>query len=244
MIIPTTSEKRTREFRSRFSRTLLISVLVHTFLLLGLIVAPSLPGNKTVQHDIHRVNLVSLPLALQQKLPVSQAPVAPPPSVKTAPPEIKKAIPKPKKETTPKPVPAKRDEATTIKKTQAEPDPAGEKFSMDAGQEGMQRAGAMMLDTAYFPYTYFLKAIRDKIARNWFPPFGVVAKGQTMTIMIYFKIEKSGSVLDPEIEESSGNALLDQSALRAVLVSNPFPPLPFGFVDERLGIHFRFECSH
>jgi hypothetical protein len=35
----------------------------------------------------------------------------------------------------------------------------------------------------------------------------------------------------------------DHSALRAVMVSDPLPPLPLGFTGEDLGVHFGFEYA-
>lgn len=217
------------------------SLLLHAVCVLVILVSPSLSYKKKSRTDIHRVSMISLPLSLQAKLPVAQAPEssAPPPA-KTPPPE-KKVIPQPKKEVTPKPVAAKAEEVTTIAKKDEQP--AEESFNMGNSMEGVQRAGSMMLDSAYFPYMYYLKAIRDKIARNWFPPFGVVSPGETLSLIVHFRIAKNGTIMSSEVEQNSGNTFLDQSALRAILVSDPFPPLPFGFADDDLGIHFRFECT-
>ncbi|MDH4222722.1 MAG: TonB C-terminal domain-containing protein [candidate division Zixibacteria bacterium] len=58
---------------------------------------------------------------------------------------------------------------------------------------------------------------------------------------IYFKIIKSGKVVDPIIESSSGISIFDQAALRAVLSADPLPPLPQEYKGEWLGIHLEFE---
>jgi TonB family protein len=42
------------------------------------------------------------------------------------------------------------------------------------------------------------------------------------------------------VVESSGIAVLDREALRAVQTSHPLPPLPRGFPGTRLGITFIF----
>jgi TonB family protein len=44
-----------------------------------------------------------------------------------------------------------------------------------------------------------------------------------------------------EIEKSSGYAFFDQTALRALLSATPLPPLPAGYTDQYLGVHFGFE---
>ena len=51
---------------------------------------------------------------------------------------------------------------------------------------------------------------------------------------------RDGTVQDVRDETSSGNEYFDRSAVRAVKSASPFPPLPRGFQDEFLGIHFTF----
>jgi TonB family protein len=92
-----------------------------------------------------------------------------------------------------------------------------------------------------FPYTYYLNIITERVSANWFTSLvdpGVSGNFQTI---IFFKIQKNGQVTDLEIEQSSGLTPLDLSALRAVRVSAPFPPLPRDYDDAYLGIHLIFE---
>ena len=41
--------------------------------------------------------------------------------------------------------------------------------------------------------------------------------------------------------KGSGFEFFDSSALRAVMLSDPMPPLPFGYNGDDLGVHFGFE---
>jgi TonB family protein len=41
-----------------------------------------------------------------------------------------------------------------------------------------------------------------------------------------------GRVGEAKLVESSGNFYFDQAAMRAILASSPFPPLPEGFFKE------------
>lgn len=104
-------------------------------------------------------------------------------------------------------------------------------------------AGSIGLDDTDFVFVYYLTIIKDKIGQNWNPPSRSGQAGETRRVTIYFKIQKNGSVTQIAIEQDSGIPMLDQSALRAVQVSAPFPPLPYDFDDDTLGIHFGFECS-
>ena len=57
------------------------------------------------------------------------------------------------------------------------------------------------------------------------------------------QIMKDGRIKDAKIETSSGFELFDQAALRAVLSTNPLPPLPREYTGESLGVHLEFEYS-
>ena len=62
------------------------------------------------------------------------------------------------------------------------------------------------------------------------PPPG--AKG--IRAKVQFTILRSGLVVEPDIEESSGNFYFDQAALRAIQSSSPFPRLPEEFFQEQV----------
>jgi TonB family protein len=86
-------------------------------------------------------------------------------------------------------------------------------------------------------FGYYGLAIQNRIAANWSPAF---VSGEAICI-VYFRIIRSGNVVGARVEQSSGIPFYDQSALRAVLESNPMPPLPAQFPDDTVGIHFRFR---
>jgi TonB family protein len=57
---------------------------------------------------------------------------------------------------------------------------------------------------------------------------------------VYFRVGRDGSIHSPAVETSSGSFLFDQAALRSVVQAGPLPPLPSGFTDDYLGVHFSF----
>jgi TonB family protein len=60
--------------------------------------------------------------------------------------------------------------------------------------------------------------------------------------VIYFEIDREGQIRgDPKVKQSSGDELYDQSALRAVVDSIPFPPLPREFPGQYLKVNFGFD---
>ena len=58
---------------------------------------------------------------------------------------------------------------------------------------------------------------------------------------VYFRIDREGELSATRLEAQSGAEFFDRSALRAVQVSNPMPPLPLGYTGAVLGVHFEFE---
>lgn len=99
--------------------------------------------------------------------------------------------------------------------------------------------GSISLDVSDFPFTYYLRQIQAKISERWAPPRAATVGGERAIIL--FEIGRDGQIKEPSLERSSGNALYDQSALRAVMEASPFPPLPPEFKASSLRIHFGFE---
>ena len=92
-----------------------------------------------------------------------------------------------------------------------------------------------------FRFAYYLAALRSKIGSRWVPPPGIQVHGQPVRTVVYFRIARDGQVSVAQVESSSGYAFFDQTALRALLSATPLPPLPAGFSDSYLGVHFGFE---
>lgn len=102
------------------------------------------------------------------------------------------------------------------------------------------RSASVSADTD-FRFAYYLAAIRNKIGSHWVPPPGLDARGRQIHATLYFRIQKDGQISVAQIETTSGFAFFDQTALRALLAATPLPPLPAGFTDNFLGVHFGFE---
>ena len=98
---------------------------------------------------------------------------------------------------------------------------------------------SISLDVSDFPFTYYLRQLQAKISERWAPPRPATAGGERAVIM--FEIGRDGSIREPVLEKGSGNALYDQSALRAIAEASPFPPLPVEFKSSSLRVHFGFD---
>ena len=213
-----------------------ISLLVHGALLSLLFVTRphrtiALPGPEVV-----RVALVDASQIPSEPAATPVAPAPPPDEQGVRLPDMK---PKP----VAKPAPKKVERKPTPQTRPTTPAPATSATTTLAparvGAAGL--VGSMGVDAADFPFSYYLAAVRDRIAANWQPPSGLATGGEPVKATVYFRIVRSGNVVDARLETASGTEYFDRSALRAVMLSDPMPPLPAGFTSGDLGVHFGFE---
>jgi TonB family protein len=186
-------------------------------------------------------------------MPVIEEPVKPPEPVVVKPEEIK-PIPKKKKqkETAKKPIkkerlpaPAEIKETAKVTEEVYMPPPVQSSESIKKADEAVASisppVGDISLDTKEFPYEWYLTGIKNKIENRWSTLDVEILSGEIKKVIIKFKILRNGRIERAEIERSSGFSPFDNSALRAVLSSDPLPPLPRDFGEDYLVIHFGFE---
>jgi TonB family protein len=206
------------------------SGLVHLLILVALFwvrTAASLviPGPETVQ-----VALID---------PSAMTPTSPP-KVEAPPPEPTLAEVKPAEDTGVKLQPEPRKKK--VEKPRDEPAPAPESPALPSapvGSAGLR--GDVAVDARDFEFTYYLVLVRNRIAANWSPPAGLATGGRRVRAVVAFRIGRGGGVTTVRMEEVSGMEFFDRSALRAVVLSDPLPPLPLGFPGSELGVHFGFD---
>lgn len=99
-------------------------------------------------------------------------------------------------------------------------------------RERITRADFEVKHKEYYSETY------RRIKENWIYPGNLNEAGLTATVGV--KIGSSGELLKVFIEESSGNRLYNDSTLKAVRKSAPFPPLPADLDSDFIEIGFRF----
>lgn len=88
------------------------------------------------------------------------------------------------------------------------------------------------------PHAGYLGLLRDKVSRNWKPL--AWTGGRAARTTLYFRLKRDGQISNLVVRELSGMPLVDQSALRAIINSVPFAPLPAEFSEDELGVYFRF----
>ncbi len=99
-------------------------------------------------------------------------------------------------------------------------------------------SSTVTVDAEDFPFLYYLAALRSKVSSHWSPPGTAEAR-----TVIFFRVYRDGTLAETYLETPSGNVVFDQAALRAVVVSEPLPPLPEEFDAEDLGVHFAFQYT-
>ncbi len=144
-------------------------------------------------------------------------------------PEVKQQtkVPDPKA-----PVPVQRD---------TPPSPSSERRTvLPYAAVGAGMSGQVSVDDANFEFAYYLQMVRAQIARNWTPPAGSSPGARAE---VYFRVNRAGEITGLMLESSSGGEYFDQTALRAVVITQQLPPLPLGYAGAALGIHFGFEYT-
>jgi len=202
-----------REFSISLSFHLLLFLTVIFFArVLNLASQPSYPA-------VYKVNLVSLPQVSGnegQDMESAPVPEAKPAAQKE--PAAPKAKPQPKAKTPDK-----------------KPKSAGGPVVPNLPQ-GMKVLAAEGISPEG---SYYLGMILTKISQHWRNPYQ--GGKQVIRSTIYFKIDRQGNLLEANLEKSSGDALFDQAAIRAVYQAKTFPPFPQEMKVSVLGVHFEFE---
>ncbi len=122
-----------------------------------------------------------------------------------------------------------------------EPRPAAPKPSPDQTAKAVEPGVTLvtpLMEAVALKFPYYMNALVRKMDANWSPP-GAGPVG-AREVLVTFTILRDGSVRGAEVEQSSGDPFYDQAALRSVHRSTPFPPLPPGYPDETMTIHFSF----
>ena len=204
------------------------SGVVHLMLLAVLFIVRAPMSVMVPGPDVVQVSLMdpsSTPRASVTPPPAEKKP-EPTPVAPTEETGVKISPPQPKKHP-PKPAP---EEA---------PVPAGTTLPYAAaGATGLR--GQVSVDVN-FEFAYYLSLVRNRISQSWAPPAGLTSGGTPVRAVVYYRISRGGEISAIRIETSSGYEFFDRSAIRAVQLSDPLPPLPLGYGGADLGVHFGFE---
>jgi TonB family protein len=184
---------------------------------------PDLPARETPRHDLPPRDLPPRPRDLS--LPDRNLP----PRV-TTPRRDQKELPTLASNT---PTTAPSSAPTRDVPAAPPPQPSGQPTGSTQG------AGKATVDVD-FPYAWYLSRLVSKINERW--DDRALPGNQPI---VAFEIGRNGQVdaAKVKIEKSSGNPAYDYKAVRAIVESTPFPPLPDDFKAQYLNVHLQFNYS-
>jgi TonB family protein len=236
-------------------RMLFLSTAFHAFVAAALLISPLPFRHALFVPAVYQVDLVTLPSPREAEPPETPVPPqkvieepSPPPKPE---PKVKKAEEKPKASKglpEPKPIPRKPAPEKTVK-TPAEKTASAESKSPKMEEAAKPKMGAPSMpsitagvEAPDFKFPFYLKLLQAKISSVWSPP-AVGVGDEPKEVIISFVLFQTGRIQEVLVERSSGNTFFDQAALRAVYMANPLPPLPRGFREPHLKVHFSFVLS-
>jgi len=92
-------------------------------------------------------------------------------------------------------------------------------------------------DALYYPYA---KMIKERIERHWIYPSAARERYVQGDLLIIFRLERNGHLVNARIARSSGYQILDSSSIKAIELASPFPPFPETIPVQFLNINAAF----
>ena len=114
-------------------------------------------------------------------------------------------------------------------------------FSLGAGtQGGLGFSGTSGGDFGS-RYSWYVEAVQRRISMNWLQTTVDPSIQFAPRVVATFDILRNGTVTNAQIAQSSGNASVDRSAIRAILGSNPLQALPNDYSGSKVSVEFWFD---
>jgi protein TonB len=116
--------------------------------------------------------------------------------------------------------------------------------AMSSPMYGMQGAGGIDIGPASVlgsRFGAYVDLMRQRIAQHW--NTGDVRALPSQKCRISFTIARNGAISDIQITQPSGSYLLDTSAKRALLDSNPLPELPAAYSGSSVPVELWFQLK-
>jgi periplasmic protein TonB len=170
---------------------------------------------------------------------IETPPAAKPPEM-VEPERLAKVLPKPLPKPVNKPDEKSRASKPTtgaeIKTGSARVTTGGAAIPFGGLAQGGGGAGGVTVNVQNFCCPEYLTQMIQRIRQNWSQNQG--AAGQAV---VKFTIRRDGMLTNVELTQSSGQALLDLEARRAVYKTQQIPALPREFTEPSLTIHLTFD---
>jgi TonB family protein len=92
-----------------------------------------------------------------------------------------------------------------------------------------------------FALTTYLDEVRERIKAKWVYPRRAGERGIEGELVIEFSIAMDGRLEYIKLQDSSGTRILDEAAMTAVRLAQPFDPVPDEIAERTLAINGRFR---
>jgi colicin import membrane protein len=115
--------------------------------------------------------------------------------------------------------------------------------SSGAIESGDPSTGGASSGVMSIKHKIYYNLIWQRIRSVWVLPTEVLGGQKNLETIVAIRIARDGQIEDIQFEKKSGNAYLDESALRAIKKANPLPPLPPGFEGNTFDVGVRFTPS-
>ncbi len=90
-------------------------------------------------------------------------------------------------------------------------------------------------------FPWYVEAVRNRISSNWLQSTVDPAVRWAPRAVVTFQVLRDGSVANIQLSRSSGNASVDNSAIRAIRESSPLARLPAEYPGANVSVEFYFE---
>ena len=98
-------------------------------------------------------------------------------------------------------------------------------------------------DTSGVALSGYMKRLKHKIENAWVYPYSATKDGIYGDLKMSFVIRRDGTLGEVRVLRTSGHAVLDEAAMKALRNAEPFWPLPELFKKEALRVDGRFIYS-
>lgn len=115
-------------------------------------------------------------------------------------------------------------------------------FAMGAGtQGGLGFSGAGGGGNFGSRFSWYVEAVQRRVSSNWLQSTVDPSVRFAPRVVVTFEILRDGSITNIQVTQSSGNASVDTSAVRAVRESSPAERLPGEYSGSYVNVEFWFD---
>ena len=168
--------------------------------------------------------------------PAAPAPPSPPAAPPREPADAAQPASPPSPPASPGPLTAKSSSGIDLPAAMLRRPGGGGLQSGHGGVEG----DPVPLDTPDPKYQDYFKILRERIQSKWTYPREAGDRGIGGSLLIEFHIAKDGRLAYLEVRHSSGVEILDEYAVNAIKLAQPFPPVPDSLAKQVLPINGNF----